>query len=239
MRILYEPERQAKMRLAWIDVIFLNIILAAKLMLDKSKIIVEEKRRGYLSISELSVKSYKIKSQRSTNTAKAITNEDPSQCVDSILYTRLKLAPFLSVESSLRKRLGAITQEPSQNVTLRRASSSYSHTFSRRIASSSEHPIILKSGWEQISHSSSCHSHDANEAVTWTKSSTDTVTQEHLKRSTLGHSMSQQLSETQYERSNDPARLLRACANDIHEMWKSLQIAMHADAQLDVGVTAA
>jgi hypothetical protein len=117
MRLIYAAEKQASMRQAWTDVIYLNVIMAVKLLLEALESIEstetersispsQESNRGVL-VRNKSMSCFSIQSDTPSTKTMTPTIREPSK----VFLSRLRLAPFLSIESELRKRLGAFEKE--------------------------------------------------------------------------------------------------------------------------------
>lgn len=117
MRLIYAAEKQASMRQAWVDVIYLNVIMALKLLLEviesieiseaeQSESILQQSTSKLNRMTSLSCFSTLSASTTTSTVVPAVVRE-PSKA----LLARLRLAPFLSIESELRKKLGAFERD--------------------------------------------------------------------------------------------------------------------------------
>jgi hypothetical protein len=250
MRLIYAADKQASLRLAWVDVIYLNVIMALKLLLEAMENIeTMELQRTQASMDEStstlpgplrrlhSSGGFTVNSM-SSGTA---TIKEPSK----VLLARLRLAPFLSIESELRKRLGAFERDVGSQ-TMPQSRSAPGDLGGKSVDSSLRSglgsvclrrhqyvsDIVLRAGWQDefIRPSMSCSETDTCSVAASTASSARRRTglsSRLIRRRTAtgddrGIAMQTSSRYTIQQKEDDPSRLLSACVHEIRELWEGV-----------------
>lgn len=158
MRMLYAPERQAQVRSAWTDVVYLNVILAVKKLVgayqdtmgnpvtEKPATLASSTRHaGAVSASPLlSCLSMPAPHGQCDDMASSVA------ATNKTLLSRFRLAPLLSMEVELRRRLGAFEEAPMQKEASIRRSASSHFEGSSRVGAEMESTLQLKAGWQDM-----------------------------------------------------------------------------------------
>lgn len=147
MRLLYAPERHEQHRASWILVIQLNVISAVRLLLDIHEALAERDAKRYTAGSSEGDDD----DNDDAVTGSALKPHDP------VLLARLRLAPLIACEVTLRRALGAIDEETHVNEKVdsrgRKGPVPTSPGFS--------HSIKLKAGWQTRAMTSASKSRGA------------------------------------------------------------------------------
>ncbi|UZJ53210.1 hypothetical protein CBS101457_002530 [Exobasidium rhododendri] len=255
MRLIYSAEKQESMRLAWTDVVYLNVIMAVKMLLEvlESIDILEAQRNEQILQMRrqlTKVTSLNCLSLTSTNPLMMDTSTSLSSLREpnKVLLARLRLAPFLSIESELRKKLGAFERDtPVPTPTIfsgdDTASSPTSASFNYEVGSTDlrRHQyaadILLRAGWQDQQLDCPASSLEVD-AASFAGSSGSVVSsfrrlqaggQSTLTRRKVdaeeGSAVpgSSRLSQGNYvasQREDEPSRLLSACLSEIQDLWE-------------------
>lgn len=252
MRLIYAADKQASLRQAWTDVIYINVIMAVKLILEALETMeAQALERSAQLLSETRCKLSRINSQScfsmisdcpSTATSSSAVRE-PSKA----LLARLRFAPFLSIESELRTKLGAFDRgfgvflgdsngsaPPTQSSDLRTSFGSaglrkYQHTA---------HEVMLRAGWQEewiqsglastssmdLDGRSVAESMESNRSG-WRRPYSD-LTGAIVRRGRGRTGKEKRKAErtdshqVRAQKEDDPSRLLSACLDEIWELWQ-------------------
>jgi len=126
MRLIYAAEKQASLRMAWVDVIYLNVIMALKLLLEAMESIEAtelQRDRAALEASSSSILPGSLKRFNSSGCFTMSTVSSGASAISNIrksskaLLARMQLAPILSIESELRDKLGAFERNVNGGIT--------------------------------------------------------------------------------------------------------------------------
>ena len=250
MRLIYAADKQASLRQAWTDVIYINVIMAVKLILEALETMeAQAMERSAQLLSETRCKLSRINSQScfsvisdcpSTATSSSAVRE-PSKA----LLARLRFAPFLSIESELRMKLGAFDRgvlvgdstgsaAPVQSSDLRTSFGSanlrkYQHTA---------HEVMLRAGWQEewiqsgltstssmdLDGRSVAESMESNRSG-WRRPYSDlTGAIVRRGRGRTGREKRKAVRSDSHQvraqKEDDPSRLLSACLDEIWELWQ-------------------
>jgi energy-coupling factor transporter ATP-binding protein EcfA2 len=256
MRLLYAAEKQDLMRLAWTDVIYLNVIMAIKLLLAVLESIENleierseealQKKRHLNRITSLNCFPASIKTPLDTVTDTDLpltTHREPSK----LLLARFRLAPFLSIETELRKKLGSFERDDfvptspafcgQDKVKLDGSMSSpvigFGSVSLRKHQFAAD--LLLRAGWQEelFHHSTSSLEIDSNSVADSTGSILSswrrpysglqtTLTRRKKDCEDEGDaSRSNRFSSVNYKtakKEDDPSRLLSACLDEIQQL---------------------
>ncbi|PWN35088.1 G-alpha-domain-containing protein [Meira miltonrushii] len=234
MRMMYAPERQERLRNAWTDVIYLNIVLAVKRLVE-----VQTMQNGKSAIRRMDSTqsiSSPVLSSLSPSRATSPTHQTFEEAKKShsqnskMLLLKLRFAPLLSMEAELRGKLGTLDEtviqqrRPQQEV---RRSSSFSHeslTLSSKLS-----PLVLKANWQDKMLTD--YYQDETEQHTLTESTARKSLSSRFARKAAGRSLSNASTDTTYhsgglqDETTQPMRkkmycLLDATKKDIIDLWR-------------------
>lgn len=234
MRMMYAPERQERLRCAWTDVIYLNVVLAVKRLMEVQTI--QNERNSVKRMDSMHSISSPVLSSLSPSRATSPSLQTFEEAKKNhshnskMLLLKLRFAPLLSMEAELRGKLGTLDEtviqqrRPPQEV---RRSSSFSHeslTLSTKLS-----PLVLKANWQDKLLSDYNQEEDEIMPRLSESSARKSLSSRFVRRA-ASRSLSNASTDTNYhsDLKDEPIQpmrkkmycLLDAAKNDIRDLWK-------------------
>lgn len=251
MRLIYAADKQASLRKAWTDVIYLNVIMALKLLLEVlENIETTELQRRQAALEDSSpILPGPLRRFHSSacftmcgmsSGTSAVTNIRQSS---RVLLARMQLAPFLSIETELRKKLGAFERDVNgdhNTPPADRFSKGSTHYLPPRSILGSDNlrrhqyaaDLLLRAGWQdELVRSASLssdkidsHSVAESTASGWSARRRPLFPTKLTRRVTTGGeergtALQQSGRYTISQKEDDPPKLLTAILDGVEDLW--------------------